>query len=89
MQNQIGLDKLKYGEYAIVRELCCMGSIRRRLRDVGLVPDTVVRCVGRSPFGDPAAYEIRGAVLAIRDADACEIRVERLLTEKGDRDGTA
>ena len=29
-----------------------------------------VACVGRSPLGDPGAYRIREAVIAIRDRDA-------------------
>jgi Fe2+ transport system protein FeoA len=31
--------------------------------------------VGRSPWGDPSAYRIRGAVIAIRRADAADILV--------------
>mgnify|MGYP001181001857 CR=1 FL=1 len=52
-------------------------SVRRRLLDIGLVEGTEVECVGRSPGGDPAAYLIRGAVIAIRDADAAGILVSR------------
>ena len=89
MEQQIGLNKLRCGERAAVRELRCAESIRRRLREIGLIPDTVITCVGRSPFGDPAAYEIRGAVIAIRDADASRICVERLNDEGGAEDGTA
>jgi ferrous iron transport protein A len=38
--------------------------------DIGLVENTPVECLGRSPGGDPSAYLIRGAVIAIR-ADDC------------------
>lgn len=90
MEEQIGLNKLNVGEYAVVRELCCASSIRRRLCDIGLVPNTPVCCIGRSPFGDPAAYEIRGSVLAIRDTDARGILVERVsMIGEADDDGTA
>jgi ferrous iron transport protein A len=51
--------------------------MRRRLLDIGLAENTVVECVGRSPSGDPAAYLIRGAVIAIRKCDGRLIRVER------------
>lgn len=52
--------------------------MRRRLLDVGLVEDTKVECVGRSPGGDPSAYLIRGAVIAIRSEDSRGIMVRRV-----------
>ena len=51
------------------------GSMRRRLLDLGLVEHTDVECLGRSPGGDPAAYLIRGAVIALRDRDSRGILV--------------
>ena len=50
----------------------------RRLRDMGLVRGTPVRCLQVSPLGDPVAYLIRGAVVALRRADSRMIRVEPL-----------
>ncbi|MBQ6536545.1 MAG: ferrous iron transport protein A, partial [Firmicutes bacterium] len=38
--------------------------------DLGLIPGAAVECVGRAPLGDPAAYLIAGAVIAIRRRDA-------------------
>ncbi len=61
---------LKPGETGTVREVTLTGSMRRRLQDIGLIPGTPIRCVGVSPMGDPAAYRIRGAVIALR-ADDC------------------
>ena len=45
-------------------------NIAGRLRDIGVMEGTVIECVGRSPLGDPAAYRIRGAVIALRREDA-------------------
>ena len=70
------LCELKAGEKAIVCALLSDGSMRRRLMDIGLVAGTEVTCVGRSPSGDPAAYAIRGAVIAIRDRDSAEVMIE-------------
>ena len=50
--------------------------VRRRLLELGLVAGTRVRCLGRSPLGDPSAYEIRGAVIALRDRDSAGVLVE-------------
>ena len=51
-------------------------AMRRRLMDMGLIPGTRVTCVAASPAGDPSAYLIRGAVVALRARDAAGIRVE-------------
>ena len=45
-------------------------QMRRRLLDIGLIPGTRVTCTAVSPAGDPAAYLIRGAVIALRGRDA-------------------
>ena len=50
-------------------------AMRRRLFDLGLVPGTAVTCTAVSPAGDPAAYLIRGAVIAIRGRDAAGVRL--------------
>ena len=50
--------------------------MRRRFLDIGLVENTLVCCVGKSPSGDPKAYLIRGAVIAIRSDDCCDILIE-------------
>lgn len=73
MKNVIALSSLRPGEGGFVCRMETVGSMRRRLRDVGLLEGARVRCVGRSPGGDPAAYEICGAVLALRSADAAQI----------------
>ena len=79
------LDQIKVGECARVRALLHSGSMRRRLQDIGLIKNTIVECVGRSPAGDPSAYLIRGAVIAIRASDAKMICVERLSEEEVER----
>lgn len=64
---------LQPGESAVVQELRLGGSQRRRLLDIGLVNNTLVHCLGRSPAGDPSAYLIRGAVIALRAQDCRQI----------------
>ena len=51
--------------------------MRRRLQDMGLIEGTKVECIGVSPLGDPAAYLIRGAVVALRKSDAEGIAIDR------------
>lgn len=69
MNNQRCLSDISPGEKATVSALRTEGSMRRRLLDIGLIESTDVECLGRSPAGDPSAYLIRGAVIAIRAAD--------------------
>ena len=61
------------GERRRVSEVLSSCSLRRRFFDIGLVRGTEVLCVGKSPAGDPCAYLIRGAVIAIRAKDCSEV----------------
>ena len=54
----------------------CQGSQRRRLLDLGVVPGTTVDVVFESAAGDPVAYNIRGALIALRREQADWIQVE-------------
>lgn len=77
MKKNVSLNEIHPGQYATVRELKSTGSMRRRLLDIGLVENTKVECIGQSPCGDPRAFLIRGAVIAIRSEDCKDILVNR------------
>lgn len=77
MQNEHTLNELGTGRRAIVLKLRAHGSMRRRLLDIGLTEGAAVECVGKSPAGDPAAYLIRGAVIAIRSEDSSDVVIEQ------------
>lgn len=64
------------GQTATVCRLLHVGTMRRRLQDIGLLPGTPVTCLGRSPGGDPTAYQIRGAVIAIRQEDSARVLMQ-------------
>ena len=69
------LANLQVGERARVASLLSRGSMRRRLQDIGLIEGTEVECVQKSPVGDPVAYRIRGALIALRSEDSSNILV--------------
>ena len=73
MNEEQTLDRLPPGGRAVVRELRAQGGMRRRLLDIGLIENTTVECLGRSPGGDPSAFLIRGAVIAIRAQDSAGV----------------
>lgn len=76
MLPEMTLSALGCGQQARVSRLLTMGAIRRRLMDVGLTPGETVRCLFTARHGDPIAYWIRGAVIALRREDAETILVE-------------
>ena len=75
MSTSEALSCLQEGQRARVLTILENGSMRRRLQDLGLVEGTTVQCVLQSPAGDPAAYRIRGALIALRARDARQIQI--------------
>lgn len=72
------LSSLGLGQQATVVDIspACRGAERRRLLDLGVVPGTVIRAELVSTSGDPVAYRIRGAMIALRNAQADLIHVK-------------
>lgn len=70
------LSFLPTGRKARVKTLMSNGISRRRMLDLGLISDTVIEALQKSPSGDPVAYLIRGAVIALRSEEASKIIVE-------------
>jgi DtxR family Mn-dependent transcriptional regulator len=50
---------------------------RRRLMDLGVVPGTTISMEMRSAGGDPIAYEIKGAIIALRKEQANMIFIKK------------
>lgn len=69
------LTDLQQGQSACVTDLTISGSMRRRLQDIGLIEGTQVECLQKSPLGDPVAFLIRGAVIALRQEDSQNVLV--------------
>ncbi len=53
----------------------CRGAERRRLMDLGILPGTVISAELISPSGDPTAYSVRGAMIALRKEQARLINI--------------
>jgi DtxR family Mn-dependent transcriptional regulator len=71
------LSEAALGETVVVSGLAptLIGPQRRRLLDLGLVPGTEVTPELTSALGDPAAYRIRGALVALRRAQAQQVEI--------------
>lgn len=70
MSESLILSALPLGESAYVARIHAHPAMARRLTDLGLIPGTRITCMASSPAGDPRAYLIRGALIALRRADA-------------------
>lgn len=70
------LNMLKAGHIATVKGIHSKDAERRRMVDLGILPGTRIENVMPSPLGDPVAYRIRSAVIALRREQAELIEVE-------------
>ena len=55
--------------------LALRGAERRRLLDLGITQGTLIAAEFRSPSGDPTAYRLRGALVALRREQAEHIAI--------------
>jgi ferrous iron transport protein A len=72
---ELSLDRLPIGRTARVTSLASDGPTRRRMLDFGIIGGTEIEPLYRSPSGDPVAYLIRGAVIALRSDISSQIMV--------------
>lgn len=75
IEHAVKLSDLPMGHSGTVVEIHMEDGIKRRLLDLGLVRDSRIRALNRSPAGDPVAFEVRGAVIALRNDVASHILV--------------
>ena len=76
MNHVRSLRELPLGETAVISTLTAAGPERSRLLSLGFIPGGSVRSVLESPWGDPVAYEVCGALIALRRTDAQQILIE-------------
>ena len=70
---------INIGQNCKISEILINGPIKRRLIDIGLTPKSNVTCVGQSPLGDPKAFLIGGAVIALRKELCEKIKVSAVM----------
>ncbi|MGC4072431.1 MAG: FeoA family protein [Nibricoccus sp.] len=70
------LSLLSVGTSAKVRDLPKQGTVFLRLREMGLLPGTVVTLVRTAPLGDPIEIKVRGYHLTLRKSEAEHILVD-------------
>ena len=71
--NMRQMQRHQSGTIAAVR---ANGELGRRIRDMGLVPGTIVTIKGRAPLKDPVAVRTPCFTLTLRNSEADYIDVE-------------
>lgn len=69
------LFSLPEGSVGVVRAIGLERDARRRLMDLGFTAGARVTSLFSAPSGDPRAYMVRGAVIALRRQDAAAVTV--------------
>lgn len=74
-RKEIPLNQLPVGAKGSVTSLLSDGTTRRRMLDLGVIDGTPIESLYQSPSGNPVAYLIRGAVIALRSDVSAKIMV--------------
>lgn len=73
---RICLRRMKVNQRGVIRNIGARGELGRRIRDMGLVPNTELTVIGRAPLKDPVAIRLKDFTLTLRNNEADWITVE-------------
>jgi ferrous iron transport protein A len=73
---EICLRRMKVRQSGTITSVKVGGILGQRIREMGLVPGTIVTIQGRAPLYDPVALRIMGGTLTLRNNEADHIMVE-------------
>jgi ferrous iron transport protein A len=76
MERQMCLRQMGVNQKGIIKSVKAEGELGRRIRDMGLVPNTEIMVLGRAPLKDPVALRLRDFTLSLRNNEADFIMVE-------------
>ncbi len=76
MGNTINLREMQVNQTGTIKSVRATGELGRRIRDMGLVPNTEIRVVGRAPLKDPVALRLLDFTITLRNNEADFITVE-------------
>ena len=75
MKDTISLYTAPVGSEVRIYSISSTGIQRRRFLDLGIIPGSKITVERKSPSGNPIAYRIRGSVIALRNDEAENIKV--------------
>jgi len=68
--------EMRNNQGGMIKRVSATGDTGRRIREMGLVPNTPIQIQGRAPLKDPVAIKIMGYILTLRNNEADHILVE-------------
>lgn len=71
----LNLNNISVGNFVKVENLSATGMLRERLLALGLTKGAMIEVIRKGPSGDPTVYDIRGAMIALRNEEASLIFV--------------
>ena len=71
------LNKISVGNFVKVETLSATGMLRERMLALGLTKGAKVEVIRKGPSGYPTVYNIRGAMIALRNEEASLISVNQ------------
>lgn len=69
----LSLLEAKTGSVLLLTRIEVQGVMRRRLLDLGFVPQNEVEVLQRSPLGDPIAFRVNNTTIALRKEESALI----------------
>ena len=76
MKKTIKMREMLDNQKGIIKRVAATGDMGRRIREMGLVPETPIQIRGRAPPERPVAVKIRDYVLTLRNNETDNIFVE-------------
>ena len=76
MKKVISMREMSNNQEGIIKKVSATGDMGRRIREMGMVPETSIQIQGRAPLRDPVAVKLRDFVLTLRNNEANNIFVE-------------
>jgi ferrous iron transport protein A len=58
--------------------VAAQGELGRRIRDMGLIPGTECKVIGKAPLKDPVALRLKDFTLTLRNSEADHITVSAM-----------
>lgn len=71
------LSNIEIGKSVRVENITARGLLRERMLAIGLTKGAEVEVIRRGPSGDPTVYNIRGAMIALREDEASLVYVSQ------------
>lgn len=72
----ISMRKMEANQTGTIASIKGGGEVGLRIREMGLVPGTAIKVVGRAPLNDPVHIKLFGNSLTLRNSEADQVMVE-------------